>query len=156
MLWGIIAYLKTTEDRFLIIAPTFLVLYLAWYGQGVSLALATIGFLFLYTLVFHRRDFGNYKLLSLLFVALTPLNPVIKIALILVIFTIFHYLENSKSFARKKEPKPEDTTIQTTVILKKGDDINDKLDQALLHKITISIFIESGIGLMFSGSFDYV
>jgi len=156
MLWGIIAYLKTTEDRFLIIAPIFLVLYLAWYGQGVSLALATIGFLFLYTLVFHRRDFGNYKLLSLLFVALTPLTPVIKIALILVIFAIFHYLENSKSFARKKEPKSEDTTIQTTVILKKEDDINDKLDQALLHKITISIFIASGIGLMFSGSFDYV
>ncbi len=148
-LWGIIAYLRSRENRFLIIAPIFLVLYLVWYGQGVSLALATVGFLFLYTLIFHRRDFENYKLLALLFVALTPLNPVIKILAILFIFGIFTYLESSRNFGIKND---KDENVPT-VVLKEN---SGKLDPKILHRITIAIFIVSGIALLFSGSFDFV
>jgi dolichyl-diphosphooligosaccharide--protein glycosyltransferase/undecaprenyl-diphosphooligosaccharide--protein glycosyltransferase len=149
IVWAIVSNVMYRENRFLLTAPIFTILYLFWYPQSLSLNLAIIGILFLYTLVFHRKDIFNYKLLSLLFIALLPFDIYLKFLGIFGLFALLTYFE-SNQFYRKS--KIQNSGKDEVVILKADKEKND-ID---LDKYIVATFIFLGVSLLLSGVFNPV
>jgi len=148
MLWGVLSNLIYKENRFLLTAPIFTMLYLFWYPQGTSLSLAVTGALFLYTMIFQRKEIFNYKLLTFLFIALIPIDIYIKFVAIFTLFGILFYFENRSHF----ENSETDNENDEVVVLKE----EKREKQINIDKYILAIFFLSGIGLLFSGAFDSV
>ena len=102
IVWGIVSSLLNKENRFLLIAPIFTILYLFWYQQGSSLSLGLAGMLFLYTVIFERKEIYNYKLLSFMFIALAPVSALIKLPILLIAFGVIYWLQMLQKLLRTK------------------------------------------------------
>jgi len=150
MLWAIISNLIYKENRFLLTAPIFTILYLLWYPQGTSLSLAMAGILFIYTLIFHRKEIFNYKLLTFLFIAMIPTDIYIKLLAIFTLFGVLFYFENRDHF---EDSKKDEKTGEDEVVVLKSEKRKKYIN---IDKYVIGIFILSGITLLFSGAFDSV
>ena len=149
MLWAIISNMMYRENRFLLTAPIFTILYLFWYPQGTSLSLATVGILVIYTLIFHRRDIFNYKLLTLLFIAMIPMDIYIKFIAIFTLFGILFYFENREHL---EDGKRDNGKGEEVIILKEN-----KVKRYInIDKYIVGIFLISGTALLFSGAFDSI
>jgi dolichyl-diphosphooligosaccharide--protein glycosyltransferase/undecaprenyl-diphosphooligosaccharide--protein glycosyltransferase len=141
VLWGIISALMYKENRVLLIAPVFLIIYLLWYPQGLSLSLAMTGMLLIYTLIFELRDSFNYKLLTLLFLALLPIDAYLKLLFIFAYFGVIFYIENRQHYGKIDYDKEE-------VPLDKNS-FN-------IDKYLIFVFVAIGVALLFSGALDAI
>jgi undecaprenyl-diphosphooligosaccharide--protein glycosyltransferase len=150
MLWGIIVGIQKKENHFLLFAPLFTIIYLFWYPQGTSLSIAMVGMTLIYTVLYERKKMYNYKLLTLIFIALFPIDAYIKIAIVVGIFGTIYWLENVDHY---KTVDNDDEADSDEVILKKK---KAKKDKITFDKYIIAIFIISGVGLLFSGTFDAI
>ncbi|EJF07644.1 putative membrane protein, required for N-linked glycosylation [Thiovulum sp. ES] len=149
VLWGIIVAIKKRENSFLLFAPLFEVVYLYWYPQGFSLSLALIGMTFIYTVMLERKEMYNYKLMSIFFIALFPIEAYIKIAVIIALFGVIFWLENIDHYTDHEE---NETDSDEVVNLKK----KAKKRKITFDRYIIAVFLISGVALLFSGAFDSI
>ncbi len=89
-LWATIYTMLKKRNRYILLVAFFMVLSNWWYFQNYSLSLSMAGILFLYTLIFDRKDIFNYKVLIFMLISLSQIDLYIKIPLILALFGFFH------------------------------------------------------------------
>jgi undecaprenyl-diphosphooligosaccharide--protein glycosyltransferase len=148
MLWGIILGVVYKENRVLLVAPIFTIFYLLWYPQGLSLSVALIGMLFLYTVAFERKESFNYKLMSLLFLSLLPMDEYIKFLLVFGYFAILFYFENRDHYGKSGA---EEKSGEDEVVVLKDQKVKKSIT---LDKYVFILFILSGVILLASGVFN--
>jgi dolichyl-diphosphooligosaccharide--protein glycosyltransferase/undecaprenyl-diphosphooligosaccharide--protein glycosyltransferase len=91
VLWSIMFNVDKKKNRFLPLIAIFMILYSWWYPQSYSLHLAMAILLFIYTLVFERKDDFNYKIILVMMISMAMISWMIKLSLIGVLFLLFHY-----------------------------------------------------------------
>lgn len=89
LLWSIIWAVNTNEDKYLLIAAIDILAYRWWYPQSYALEFSFFGLILLYTLVFDRKNIYNYKLLSLMIIAMSMLDGSVRFVAVLGLFFIF-------------------------------------------------------------------
>ena len=89
LLWSIIWAVKTNENKYLIITALDILLYRWWYPQSYALEFAFFGLILVYVLVFDRKNVYNYKLLTMMLVAISGFDGLIRFPLIVGIFYLF-------------------------------------------------------------------
>ena len=92
IVFGLIAALTAKDTRLLSIAPLFVILSIYWHPSGYQIANALLMMLILYTVIFARKEIYNYKLLSVYMLALISAPVLIKIGLVLLLASVFHFL----------------------------------------------------------------
>ncbi|PSM52330.1 undecaprenyl-diphosphooligosaccharide--protein glycotransferase [Campylobacter blaseri] len=94
VLWGMIRVVNSKNEKDIIIAPIFMLLYFWWYPASYSLNIAFISMIFFYTIIFDRKNIINYKLCIMMLAATTNLNLSINFAIIIALYILF--LKNIK------------------------------------------------------------
>lgn len=89
LLWSIIWAVKTNENKYLIITALDILVYRWWYPQSYALEFAFFGLILIYVLVFDRKNAYNYKLLTMMLVAISGFDGLIRFPLILISFYLF-------------------------------------------------------------------
>lgn len=89
LLWSIIWAMRTNEDKYLLITALDILVYRWWYPQSYSLEFAFFGLLLFYTLVWERKNLYNYKLLSLMMLAMMGLDGAVRFVLVMLAFFLF-------------------------------------------------------------------
>lgn len=101
-LWATIFAMIEKRNRYILLVSLFMVLSNWWYFQNYSLSLSMAGVVFIYTLLFDRKDIFNYKILIFMLISLAQIDLSIKIPLLLLLFGLFHFksdLDNRVIFA---------------------------------------------------------
>ncbi len=99
VLWGLVLAVKEKRNRYLLITTFTVIAYSWWYPGSYSLNFAMAFMLFLYTIIFDRKDFFNYKLLTFLFIAVMPIPIWLRIVISIGLFLYFHfYKEQSQKY----------------------------------------------------------
>lgn len=93
VLWSVILGVTHNKNRFLLIVAFSIIISRWWYGGSYSLILATAAVLFFYALLFDRKNLYNFKLLAFILIAIMMIPITIKIAILLVVFAVFHYMK---------------------------------------------------------------
>ncbi len=91
VLYGIIKALLTQEDRYLLLAPLFMVLYHWWYPEATSLNSAFSAIVLLYTLIFDRKNIYLYKLFLFMLISILPLGDIVDISLLIFVLLLLHF-----------------------------------------------------------------
>lgn len=91
VLWSLIYNIYEHRNRYLFLIPLFLILSQWWYPQSYSINIAFIGTLFLYTLVFDRKNIFLYKIIVFMLIAVALLNIWIKVGILIGLFLLFHF-----------------------------------------------------------------
>lgn len=89
LLWSIIWAIRTNENKYLIIMAIDILIYRWWYPQSYSLEFSFFGLILLYTLIWDRKNIYNYKLLSLVMLAMIDLEGYIRTILVFAAFYIY-------------------------------------------------------------------
>ncbi|MGE4397640.1 MAG: STT3 domain-containing protein [Sulfurimonas sp.] len=89
LLWSIIWAIRTNENKYLIITAIDILIYRWWYPQSYSLEFSFFGLILLYTLIWDRKNIYNYKLLSLMMLAMIGLEGYIRTLLVIAAFYIY-------------------------------------------------------------------
>lgn len=89
LLWSIIWAIRTNENKYLIITAIDILIYRWWYPQSYSLEFSFFGLILLYTLIWDRKNIYNYKLLSLMMLAMIGLEGYIRTVLVIGAFYIY-------------------------------------------------------------------
>lgn len=89
LLWSIIWAIRTNENKYLIITAIDILIYRWWYPQSYSLEFSFFGLILLYTLIWDRKNIYNYKLLSLMMLAMIGLEGYIRTILVIAAFYIY-------------------------------------------------------------------
>ncbi|TKI68917.1 peptide transporter [Sulfurimonas crateris] len=89
LLWSIIWAIRTNENRYLIITAIDILIYRWWYPQSYSLEFSFFGLILLYTLIWDRKNIYNYKLLSLMMLAMIGFEGYIRTLLVIAAFYIY-------------------------------------------------------------------
>ena len=91
VLWAIMFNVDKKRNRYLPLVAISMILYSWWYPQSYSLHLAMAILLYLYTLVFDRKDSFNYKIILIMMISMAMISWVLKLSLIGFLFLLFHY-----------------------------------------------------------------
>ncbi len=91
MMWGILYSLKSEKHSTLFIAAIFAVLSSYWHSGTANVVNGAFIMVFLYTVVFERKNIFYYKFLSVFVIALTTLPIWIKLLLILLLSGFFYF-----------------------------------------------------------------
>lgn len=89
LLWSVILAVRTNENKYLIITAVDILVYRWWYPQSYSLELGFFGLILLYALVFDRKNLYNYKLLSIMLLAMMGLEGYTRALLTAGVFYLF-------------------------------------------------------------------
>lgn len=89
LLWSIIWAIKTNENKYLIITAIDILIYRWWYPQSYSLEFSFFGLILLYALIWDRKNIYNYKLLSLIMLAMIGLEGYVRAVLVIAVFYIY-------------------------------------------------------------------
>ncbi len=89
LLWSIIWAMRTHEDKYLLITALEILFYRWWYPESYALEFAFFALILLYTLVFERKNLYNYKLLTLMMLAMPMLDELIRLVMVLGVFFAF-------------------------------------------------------------------
>ncbi len=89
LLWSIIWAINTNEDKYLLITAIDILIYRWWYPQSYALEFSFFGLIFLYTLIWDRKNLYNYKLLAIIMFAMINIDGFIRFPLVLGAFYIF-------------------------------------------------------------------
>ena len=99
VLWGLILAIKEKRNRYLLITAFSVMLYQWWYAGSYSLNFAMALMVFIYSIVFDKKDVFNYKLLIFLFISVAGIAIWFKIVLSIGLFAYFHiYKEKSDKY----------------------------------------------------------
>jgi dolichyl-diphosphooligosaccharide--protein glycosyltransferase/undecaprenyl-diphosphooligosaccharide--protein glycosyltransferase len=93
LLWSLVLALDTNKDKYLLIAALDILAYRWWYPQSYALEVAFFGLILFYTLVWDRKNIYNYKLLTLMMLAMINVDGFIRLPLVLAVFYGFRYLK---------------------------------------------------------------
>jgi len=91
VLWSIMFNVHKKRNRYLPLVAIFMILYSWWYPQSYSLHLSMMVMLFIYTLIFDRKDEFNYKIILVMLISMSMISWVLKLSIIGVLFLLFHY-----------------------------------------------------------------
>ncbi len=89
LLWSIIWAIGTNQNKYLIITALDILVYRWWYPASYALEFSFLGMILFYTLVWDRKNLYNYKLMSLMLLAMMVADGYIRLALVLAVFFIF-------------------------------------------------------------------
>ncbi|MEA3331256.1 MAG: STT3 domain-containing protein [Campylobacterota bacterium] len=89
LLWSIIWAIDTKKDIFLLIVALDILVYRWWYPQSYALEFSFFGLIFLYTLIWDRKNLYNYKLLAIMMFAMMNVDGFIRFPLVLLVFYMF-------------------------------------------------------------------
>ena len=89
LLWSIIWAIKTNEDKYLLITALDILVYRWWYPQSYALEFSFFGLILVYSLIWDRKNFYNYKLLAIMMLAMINIDGFIRFPLILVAYYMF-------------------------------------------------------------------
>lgn len=93
LLWSLIGAINTNKNIYLLITALEIVAYRWWYPQSYSLEFSFFTLILLYALIFDRKNIYNFKLLSIMLIAMMGLNDIVRLALSFVAYFI---LKNEK------------------------------------------------------------
>lgn len=93
LLWSLVGAINTNKNIYLLITALEIVVYRWWYPQSYSLEFSFFTLILLYTLIFDRKNIYNFKLLSIMLIAMMGLDDIIRLALSLMLYFI---LKNEK------------------------------------------------------------
>jgi len=96
-LWAVIFSIIEQRNRYILLVALFMVASNWWYEQSYSLSLSMAGMVLVYTLIFDRKNIFNYKVLIFMLIALTQIDLSIKLALLVILFFLFHLKEDLDS-----------------------------------------------------------
>ena len=85
----LIIALKSKESIYLLLSGLTLVAYSWWYSASYSLGIAFFVFVLIYTLVFHRKELFNYKLLIIMLFAMIGLPVLAKFIAVIGVYFSF-------------------------------------------------------------------
>lgn len=91
ILWSIIFNVDEEKNRYLPLVPIFIVITMWWYPQSYSLIMAMGVMMFVYTVVFARKNSFYYKILIYMLLSVVAVSLWIKAVLVLGLFLLFHY-----------------------------------------------------------------
>lgn len=91
ILWALVVNAQEQKNRYLLFIPFFMMLNSWWYGQSYSLDMATIIIVFLYTMVFERKNIFFHKILIFMLLAIATIFFWLKLTLVLGLFFLFHF-----------------------------------------------------------------
>ena len=94
LLWAILSAVVYKENRYLLITTLIVITYQWWYEQSYSLNMGMLGALFLYTIVFDRKNSFNYKLMSFIFIGMLLIPAIFKIVLGIALFLFFYFYKD--------------------------------------------------------------
>ncbi len=89
LVWSLIFAIKTNKDRYLIFTALEMVAYRYWYPQSYSIEFAFIGLIFLYTLVYERKNLYMIKLIAIMFIAMMNLPDLVRLVGVVAVFVLF-------------------------------------------------------------------
>ncbi len=89
LLWSLILAIKTHEEKYLLFTALEIIAYRAWYPQSYSLEFSFFGLIFLYTLIFERKNLYNLKLLSIMLFAMMGLPGIVRFVVVVIIFMTY-------------------------------------------------------------------
>ena len=89
LLWSIIWAMTTDEDRYILITAVSVLVYRWWYPQSYSLQISFFGLIFLYTLIFDRKNLYNYKLMAIMMFAMMNLDGWVRLISVIGAFYMF-------------------------------------------------------------------
>lgn len=96
LLWSVIWAVDTKEDIYLLITAFDILLYRWWYPQSYALESSFWLLLLLWTLLFERKSIYNYKLLSIMLVAMLNIDGSWRFGAIFALFYIFSQKKSEK------------------------------------------------------------
>ncbi len=88
-LWSIIWAIDTQKDIYLLITALDILVYRWWYPASYSLEFSFFGLIFLYTIIFDRKNPYNYQLLAIMILAMINLDGYIRFALVVSTYFLF-------------------------------------------------------------------
>jgi dolichyl-diphosphooligosaccharide--protein glycosyltransferase/undecaprenyl-diphosphooligosaccharide--protein glycosyltransferase len=91
VMYGLLLSIYSQDSKTLSIAPLFAALAIMWHGGILNVVHASLAITFFYTIIFDRKNLFNYKLLILLSIALLTIPLSIKLFLIIVFASVFHF-----------------------------------------------------------------
>ncbi len=89
LLWSIILAFKTKEEKYLLFTALDILVYRWWYPQSYALDFSMFGLILLYILVFDRKNFYLYKLLSIMLYAMMMTSIYIRFPAVLILYIMF-------------------------------------------------------------------
>ncbi len=89
LLWSIIWAMRTREDKYLLITALEILFYRWWYPESYALEFSFFALILLYTLVFERKNLYNYKLMTLMLLAMPMLDELIRLVMVVGVFFAF-------------------------------------------------------------------
>ena len=96
LLWSIIWAVDTQEEKYLLIAALDILVYRWWYPASYSLEFSFVGLIFLYTIIFDRKNIYNYQLLAIMLLAMSNLDGYIRFGLVVASYFVFKQENLSK------------------------------------------------------------
>jgi len=95
IVWGVLFALIEQRNRYLLITTATVIFYSWWYESSYTLDAAIVGGLFLYTLLFERKNSFNYKLIAFFLIGISHIDISLKVLLSVGLFLLFHF-ENKR------------------------------------------------------------
>ena len=89
LLWSVIWAMRTREDKYLLITALEILFYRWWYPESYALEFSFFALILLYTLVFERKNLYNYKLMTLMLLAMPMLDELIRLVMVVGVFFAF-------------------------------------------------------------------
>ena len=89
LLWSVIWAINTNEDKYLLFTALDVLVYRWWYPQSYAIEFSFFGLIFLYTLIYDRKNLYNYKLLAIMMFAMINVDGYIRFPLVLVSYYLF-------------------------------------------------------------------
>ena len=89
LLWSLILAIKTHEEKYLLFTALEIIAYRAWYLPSYSLEFAFFGLIFLYTIIFERKNIYNLKLLSIMLFAMIGLPGIVRFVIVAIVFITY-------------------------------------------------------------------
>ncbi len=90
VMWALVLSLITQKNRYIALTALFILINQWYYGGSYSLLMAISGLLFIYALVFERKNIFYYKAILFILIAVNFPTFLSKLSAIVILFTIFH------------------------------------------------------------------
>lgn len=89
LLWSVIYAIRTNENRYLLILAIEIIAYRWWYPQSYSLEFSFFALIVFYTLVFDRKNIYNFKLLSIVLLAMMGAHEIVRVIIVSGLYYVF-------------------------------------------------------------------
>ncbi len=89
LLWSIMGAVRSNRSIYLFLVAIDILIYRWWYPQSYSLEFAFFGMILLYALLFDRKNPYNYRLLTIMLLAMMNGPGVVRLALVLLLLFLY-------------------------------------------------------------------